>query len=238
MEQKNTGVPEWSWLIEESKTARQTLLASSDYPDAERIAQEIVEVPARLLRRCLKKARRNASTRSKERLLAEANRVKERIEKGLQSHWWMCAPYLSPFIDQDDSHVFDQRMPQIVERMRQVIVEEEKRLFPRDEPVSPTMIPGAAAEPQSKEVADNTPTLVKTKRGRPQTIPNERKEAAAKLKASGGTNKQVAAKIYDTKRPTEQQIKNVPTILRHYQAKSNPPLNPRKSPPNPRKTRG
>ena len=60
----------------------------------------------------------------------------------------------------------------------------------------------------------------KGKRGRPQTIPDERKTKAAEVKASGGTNKQAAAEIYNTKYPTDQQKKNVPAILRHHQRKS------------------
>ena len=57
------------------------------------------------------------------------------------------------------------------------------------------------------------------KRGRPQTLSNERKTEAAKLKASGGTNKQVAAVIYGTKYPTAQQVKNVTAILKYHLSK-------------------
>jgi hypothetical protein len=59
------------------------------------------------------------------------------------------------------------------------------------------------------------------KRGRPQEIPDRRKVEAAALKASGGTNKQAAAKLYDTRFPSPQQVKNVPAILKHHRQKSN-----------------
>ena len=52
-------------------------------------------------------------------------------------------------------------------------------------------------------------TVRKNKRGRPQTIPDELKAAAAALKASGGSNREAAAKLYSTKYPTSQQVKNV-----------------------------
>jgi hypothetical protein len=57
------------------------------------------------------------------------------------------------------------------------------------------------------------------KRGRPQKIPDERKAAALKAKETGGSNREAAAKIYDTKYPDSQQVKNVPRILQHYQQK-------------------
>jgi len=61
----------------------------------------------------------------------------------------------------------------------------------------------------------------RSQRGRPQEIPDERKAAAAAVKASGGSNKEAAAALYNTKRPTQQQAKNVPAILKHFQQKSN-----------------
>ena len=68
---------------------------------------------------------------------------------------------------------------------------------------------------------DSSPNNVGTKkRGRPQYIPNERKIAAAKVKASGGSNKDAAAVIYQTHYPTDQQKKNVPAILRHHRETS------------------
>lgn len=86
-----------------------------------------------------------------------------------------------------------------------------------------------------------TPQPVDKKRGRPQTISNEKKAAAAELKANGGTNRQVAALIYNTTYPTDQQKKNVPAILKHYRKKaeqSGSHARSRKASPKPRKTRG
>ena len=59
---------------------------------------------------------------------------------------------------------------------------------------------------------DQKPTL-KRRPGRPTQISDDRKRRA--LSAKGG--KARAQIIYDTKYPTAQQIKNVPSILRHYQ---------------------
>lgn len=81
----------------------------------------------------------------------------------------------------------------------------------------------------------------KRKRGRPQTISDAKKAEAAGLKASGGTNKQAAAVLYDTKYPSDQQRKNVPAILRHHQQKSkqsDSPINTRRPSPKPGKTKG
>jgi hypothetical protein len=92
-----------------------------------------------------------------------------------------------------------------------------------------------------KELGRSTSQVVKKKRGRPQTITDEKKAAALQLKKSGGTNKQVAALLYGTKYPTPQQTKNVSAILRHYTRKSkqsSSPVKPRKASPPPRKTRG
>jgi hypothetical protein len=81
----------------------------------------------------------------------------------------------------------------------------------------------------------------KRKRGRPQTISDEKKEEAARMKASGATNKVIAAKLYDTKYPTSSNVKCVPSILRHFQRKSNQSPSastPREASPKPRKIRG
>jgi hypothetical protein len=66
------------------------------------------------------------------------------------------------------------------------------------------------------ETNRGAPEAVKGKRGRPQTIPDERKDLAAALKAAGGTNRKAAAIIYDTKYPTDQQVKNVTSTLRNH----------------------
>jgi hypothetical protein len=84
-------------------------------------------------------------------------------------------------------------------------------------------------------------TTKERKRGRPQKIPDERKAKAAELKAAGGTNKQAAAEIYNTKYPTDQQKKNVPAILRYHQRKSEQsglPVSTRSSTLKPSKTNG
>ncbi len=79
----------------------------------------------------------------------------------------------------------------------------------------------------------------KKPRGRPQTLSDEKKTGAARLKASGGTNKDAAALIYGTNYPTAQQTKNVPAILRHHQQKqASASSQPRKGSPKPRKTKG
>jgi hypothetical protein len=107
-------------------------------------------------------------------------------------------------------------------------------------PASPTAengIAGSAAKPVSRP--NEQPT--KRKRGRPQEIADEKKVAAEKLKAAGGTNKDAAALLYDTKYPTNQQKKNVPSILRHHLQKSKPSGTAgksRKASPKPNKGRG
>ena len=84
-----------------------------------------------------------------------------------------------------------------------------------------------------------TPELGRKKRGRPQKISEVRKEAATKKKASGGTNREAAALLYDAKYPTAQQVKNVPAILRNYNSKRSGSLVlPRKTSPKPSNSRG
>lgn len=79
----------------------------------------------------------------------------------------------------------------------------------------------------------------KKTRGRPQTLSDEKKTEAARLKASGGTNKEAAAVIYGTKYPTSQQTKNVPAILKHHQRKeSGSQVKPRNASTKHRKTKG
>jgi hypothetical protein len=57
------------------------------------------------------------------------------------------------------------------------------------------------------------------KRGRPQTIPDERKQAALAQKRGGGTNRDAAKALYDVQYPTPQQVRNVPSTLRNYEGK-------------------
>ena len=74
------------------------------------------------------------------------------------------------------------------------------------------------------------------KRGRPQTIPDEKKEAALKKKNDGGTNRDAAKILYATTYPTDQQVKNVTSILENYKKRQSasriavpdPLLNPQK----------
>jgi hypothetical protein len=68
--------------------------------------------------------------------------------------------------------------------------------------------------------------IVSRKRGRPPQIPDKRKADAAVIKQNGGSNRDAAKKIYNTPYPSPQQVKNVPTILRHYQATQNNPGRP------------
>jgi hypothetical protein len=79
------------------------------------------------------------------------------------------------------------------------------------------------AEGPEKGSDSSAPNAVKKERGRPQLIPDERKIAAAALKAAGGTNRQAAALLYSAKYPTDQQTKNVPAILKHHLKKSGTP---------------
>ncbi len=81
----------------------------------------------------------------------------------------------------------------------------------------------------------------KQKRGRPQVITDEKKAKACNLKESGGTNKEAAAVLYDTKHPSDQQKKNVSTILRHYRQKlkqSDSAAKRTEASPRPNKTKG
>jgi hypothetical protein len=99
---------------------------------------------------------------------------------------------------------------------------------------------GAAAPVAPKSTSSSAP-VGKRKRGRPQTKSDAKKAEAAQLKAAGGTNRQAAALIYETQYPTTQQVKNVPSILRHFHKKSTQSgssVKPRKVTPKPSKIRG
>ena len=77
------------------------------------------------------------------------------------------------------------------------------------------------------------------KRGRPQTIPDDRMAAAAKKKESGGSNRDAAVLIYNTKFPLPQQVKNVPAHLKAYRKKLSKQVAPAsRSAQKPRKSRG
>jgi hypothetical protein len=77
------------------------------------------------------------------------------------------------------------------------------------------------------------------KRGRPQKISDDRKAEAQARKDSGGTNRDAAAILYETKYPTPQQVKNVSSLLRGHRNKNpkqaSPPI---QVTPKPRKIRG
>jgi hypothetical protein len=79
---------------------------------------------------------------------------------------------------------------------------------------------GVLGQPQPAVVANGDTATESTtwarKRGRPQKISDELKTKAQARKHSGGTNREAAAILYETKRPTPQQVKNVSSILREY----------------------
>jgi len=70
--------------------------------------------------------------------------------------------------------------------------------------------------PSNSSAAESPAGKTAKKLGRPQTIPDQRKARAQTIKNSGGTNKDVAIELYQTKYPSSQQVKNVGAILRHY----------------------
>jgi hypothetical protein len=131
-----------------------------------------------------------------------------------------------------------------------------KRLFERTHSAISRRVPHWMAAHAERELAlvaaarsvspdpgspNPTPQLINRKRGRPQTISDERKAAASALKARGGTNRDAAAVIYEKKYPTPQETKNVSAILRNYRRKAESPLSSvhsGKPSPNPRKNRG
>ncbi len=70
----------------------------------------------------------------------------------------------------------------------------------------------ALERPDDKSRAEMT---TPRKRGRPP-IADELKIKALEAKANGGSNRDAAKELYSTRYPTPQQVKNVPTILRHF----------------------
>jgi hypothetical protein len=73
---------------------------------------------------------------------------------------------------------------------------------------------------ERKSALDNPDTRppARPRRGRPIEIPDDLKEKA--LRVTGG--KARAKILYRTPYPTPQQVKNVPTILRHFKRKRQP----------------
>lgn len=81
----------------------------------------------------------------------------------------------------------------------------------------------APGTPINAEKSPELPTPnVRKRRGRP-SIPDERKAAALNAKNTGKPNKDAATLLYNTKFPTPQQVKNVSSILKHYQARLRKP---------------
>jgi len=66
------------------------------------------------------------------------------------------------------------------------------------------------------EPAPEGPPKQAKKRGAPIKISNRLKEAALAAKEKGGTNRDAARILYHTGEPTPQQVRNVPSTLRHY----------------------
>ena len=83
--------------------------------------------------------------------------------------------------------------------------------------------PEILAPPRPRRTETGPPRANRRRRGRPITIPNERKRAALECKAKGGSNRDAAVLLYDKKYPTPQEVKNVPSILRHYEKTANKP---------------
>jgi hypothetical protein len=69
-----------------------------------------------------------------------------------------------------------------------------------------------------EELVESLPrqTAMKGEQGRPVKIASSRKALARSRKEAGATNRECAQILYDTSHPTNQQVKNVLSILRHY----------------------
>lgn len=90
--------------------------------------------------------------------------------------------------------------------------------------LSQTLVPGGRNRIESVDSSDTPrPQPGTRRRGRPQTLPDEKKAAALEAKNAGGSNRDAAAILYATKHPSPQQVKNVSTLLRIYAAKVNRP---------------
>jgi hypothetical protein len=55
------------------------------------------------------------------------------------------------------------------------------------------------------------------RRGRPRTISDDLKIQALEKRRAGGTNLESARILYQTNRPTAQQVRNVPSILKNFE---------------------
>lgn len=85
------------------------------------------------------------------------------------------------------------------------------REFPMNQMIASIAI--YLSEPDPKQSSKHN-----KKRGAPIKISNELKERALEIKARGGSNREAAEVLYHTKRPTPQQVKNVPSIFKHYRS--------------------
>jgi hypothetical protein len=115
------------------------------------------------------------------------------------------------------NHVrFELRMPAASELVRQVLSQDllrESIFWVGRLPASPPM---ASDSPGQSPDSEHPP---KKKRGRPTKIADKLKIEA--LQATG--NKLRAQILYQTKYPTQQQVRNVPSILRHFTTRSDAP---------------
>lgn len=64
------------------------------------------------------------------------------------------------------------------------------------------------------------PTRERRRPGRPAKFPEELKRQALKIKLDGATNSECAKLLYGTKHPSDQQVRNIPSILRNYRKTS------------------
>ena len=74
----------------------------------------------------------------------------------------------------------------------------------------------SVAELESLQAETSSTRQAKRRRGRPTTIPDELKRKALAAKCEGKSNKELAKILYTNTYPSPQQVKNVPSILRHF----------------------
>jgi hypothetical protein len=103
---------------------------------------------------------------------------------------------------------FDRWQEQSRRPPRVLSAADARRMLERLEKMtSPAMPQPAADVPERK------------KRGRPPRIPDDRKEQAQRAKTKGKSNRKCAEILYGTKHVTDRQVRNVPSILKHYAKK-------------------
>jgi hypothetical protein len=123
------------------------------------------------------------------------------------SSWRASCERLAVTFEDDTEEVKDLAQP--FHRVR----DDLRRLLPE--------LPAASRSEPRAEAESCVPARVAEgkKRGRPQTIPDDRKAAALEIKLAGGSNKDAAKKLYNTTYPSSTQVKSTSTILREYQKK-------------------